>query len=448
MAKKREATSPFVPVEKQPYAVPENWWWVYGQNIMLPMETKKPAGETFYYIDIDAIDNTTQRVSTPKLTLTKKAPSRASRAVNEGDTLFSLVRPYLKIIAYIDKSLKECIASTGFYVCRPNKNIDGRYLYWLMTSSYVVDGLNTFMKGDNSPSIRAGNIEKYPFPLPPLPEQQRIVDRIESLFAKLDEAKEKAQTALDSFEIRKAAMLHKAFSGELTAEWREKNGFSVKDWNQAPLKDCGMWFGGGTPTTSVSEYWDNGDIPWITSKDMKSDQITDTLLHITMEGVNNSSANYCDKPAVLFVMRSGILRRIFPVCMVNMPFTVNQDLKAIIPKDGLLQKYLFWVCTGYEKDIRNSCMKSGTTVESIEAKKLFAYTIPIAPTPEQTEIVRILDDFFAKESQAKEQIEATLAAIDTMKKAILAKAFRGELGTNDPMEEVDLGVLSVCHQGG
>lgn len=90
-------------------------------------------------------------------------------------------------------------------------------------------------------------------------------------------------------------------------------------------------------------------------------------MHITMLGVENSSANYCEEPAVLFVMRSGILRRVFPVCMVKRPFTVNQDLKACVP-DGILQEYLYWYCTGYEKDIRDNCMKSGTTVESVEEK--------------------------------------------------------------------------------
>lgn len=99
---------------------------------------------------------------------------------------------------------------------------------------------------------------------------------------------------------------------------------------------------------------------------MKDRVIEDSIMHITMAGVENSSANYCDEPAVLFVMRSGILRRVFPVCMVNRPFTVNQDLKACVP--AMNQDYLYWFCNGYEKDIRDKCMKSGTTVESVEAK--------------------------------------------------------------------------------
>jgi type I restriction enzyme S subunit len=216
-----------VPESEQPYPIPGNWCWTKGAAIFLDMETRKPKGEYFHYIDIDAIDNTLQVVTEPKFLAIKDAPSRASRAVHCGDTVFSLVRPYLRNIAYIDDTLKECIASTGFYVCSPSAVLVPRYLYWLMTSSYVVDGLNQYMKGDNSPSIRKDDIEQFAYPIPPLAEQQRIVDRIERLFAQLDEAKEKAQAVVDSFETRKAAILHKAFTGELTAKWRAENGVAL-----------------------------------------------------------------------------------------------------------------------------------------------------------------------------------------------------------------------------
>ena len=229
-----------------------------------------------------------------------------------------------------------------------------------MTSPYTVDGLNQYMKGDNSPSIRKDDIENYAYPIPPLPEQQRIVDRIESLFAKLDEAKQKAQEALDSFEARKAAILHKAFTGELTAQWRKEHGVGMESWSWIPLKKCGSWNGGGTPSMSHPEYWENGTLLWVTSKDMKSDLIEDTLMHTNMLGVENSSATYIEEPAVLFVMRSGILRRIFPVCMVKKPFTVNQDLKALVPTVDINLEYLFWARKANIRKMheeRNNCRK-------------------------------------------------------------------------------------------
>lgn len=429
-----------VPAEEQPYEVPENWVWVYGKNIFMPMESRKPDGEDFYYIDIDAIDNKNQVVTEAKKIKTAQAPSRASRKLHTGDTVFSLVRPYLKNIAYIDVQLSDCIASTGFFVCTPNAALNDKYLYRLMVSSYVVDGLNKHMKGDNSPSIRKDDIENYPFPLPPLSEQQRIVERIEELFAKLDEAKERLQEVADSFAVRKAAILHKAFTGELTKQWRLENGVSDESWEEKKLGEVGSWLGGGTPSTSREEYWENGNILWITPKDMKSAVIEDTLMKVNEIGVKNSSANYIEKPALLVVMRSGILRRTFPVAMVKKPFTVNQDLKAIIPdKDDL--EFLYWMLLSNEQRILDTCMKNGTTVESINSNALKDLTFKCPTLSEQHEIVRFIDDLLARERSAQQATEQALASIDLMKKSILARAFRGELGTNKASEASALELL-------
>lgn len=96
-----------------------------------------------------------------------------------------MVRPYLRNIAKVIND--NCIASTGFYVCSPTpKLLNSDYCYYLMISEYVVNGLNQFMKGDNSPSISKGHIDEWLFPLPPFAEQQRIVQKIEALFSVLD----------------------------------------------------------------------------------------------------------------------------------------------------------------------------------------------------------------------------------------------------------------------
>lgn len=164
--------------------LPQNWCWTKGKFIFSPMKSVRPTGEMFQYIDIDSIDNTRQAVKEIKVIKTSNAPSRASRYTQEGDVIFSMVRPYLRNIAKI--SINDCIASTGFYVCRPLYMLHSEYCYYLMISDYVVCGLNQFMKGDNSPSINKGDIDNWLFPLPPFSEQQRIVEKIEELFSVLD----------------------------------------------------------------------------------------------------------------------------------------------------------------------------------------------------------------------------------------------------------------------
>ena len=145
------------------------------------MESVKPKAD-FVYIDVDAVNNKMYRIDNPKFIKKENAPSRASRKLHENDVLFSMVRPYLKNIALVTNEYKNAIASTGFYVITPCVGIYPQYLFWMMLSSYVVDGLNMFMKGDNSPSINNCHIEDYLYPLPPVTEQKRIVERINTLF--------------------------------------------------------------------------------------------------------------------------------------------------------------------------------------------------------------------------------------------------------------------------
>ncbi|MBQ3190021.1 MAG: restriction endonuclease subunit S [Bacteroides sp] len=164
--------------------MPKGWCLVTGTSLFKQMKSAKPKGELFKYIDIDSVDNKSNIVSSIKEIPTIEAPSRASRYTEKGDVVFSMVRPYLRNIARITEN--DCIASTGFYICSPYNCMLSKFCYYLMLSNYVVDGLNTFMKGDNSPSITKREIEYWLYPLPPMNEQYRIVAKIEEIFTILD----------------------------------------------------------------------------------------------------------------------------------------------------------------------------------------------------------------------------------------------------------------------
>lgn len=129
-----------------PFELPEGWAWVRGYSCFSGMESKRPAGVDFDYIDIDSIDNRNHVITEPKHMAVHDAPSRASRAVRAGSVLFSLVRPYLQNIAYIPEEYSSCIASTGFYVCNSSGALIPEFMFYLMLSPYVVNGLNQFMK--------------------------------------------------------------------------------------------------------------------------------------------------------------------------------------------------------------------------------------------------------------------------------------------------------------
>ena len=164
--------------------LPSGWIYVRGKDVFRPLKSTKPTGTNFKYIDIDSIDNKNQCIKQLKIVDSANAPSRASRYTRRGDVVFSMVRPYLRNIAIVPED--DCIASTGFYICSPTNAMTTKYCYYLMISDYVVNGLNQFMKGDNSPSINKSNIEDWLFPIPPLNEQIRISNTIERLYNHLD----------------------------------------------------------------------------------------------------------------------------------------------------------------------------------------------------------------------------------------------------------------------
>ena len=169
--------------DELPFETPDNWIWCRGSSCFAGMASQKPQGIFFDYIDIDSIDNKNHRINEPKHLSVSEAPSRANRAVQYGSVLFSMVRPYLENVAFVEDCYAHCIASTGFYVCNSTGVLYPEFMFFLMISGYVVNGLNQYMKGDNSPSISKDNIENWLYPIPPFEEQKYICHKLKATFA-------------------------------------------------------------------------------------------------------------------------------------------------------------------------------------------------------------------------------------------------------------------------
>lgn len=313
----------------------------------------------------------------------------------------------------------------------PKKDISKKYLYYYLL--HVVDQLYAKAHGSGMVHITIKPFKATTIPLPPLPEQQRIVDRIESLFAKLDEAKQKGQDALDSFETRKAAILHKAFTGELTARWRKEHGVRMESWITVSVSEICHSLKYGTAKKSASEgavvvirmgNLQDGEIDW--SDLAYSNDKEDIEKYKLIPG--DVLFNRTNSPAL--VGKTSIYRGDYPAIYAGYLIKLDYDRSRIIGD------YLnYSLNTISAKEYCNSVKTDGVNQSNINAKKIGAYKFAMPNIEEQAEIVRILDELFAKEQQAKEAAEAVLEQIDLIKKSILARVFRGELGTNDPAEE-------------
>ena len=198
-------------------------------------------------------------------------------------------------------------------------------------------------------------------------------------------------------------------------------------WTRKRLRDLGQWVGGGTPSKSKPQYWENGTVPWVSPKDMKTERIKDSEDHITEVAVLESATNLVPAGSVLVVTRSGILRHTLPVAVAGVPVTVNQDLKALTPKADISPEYVAWGLRAFSQDILHTCSKQGTTVNSIETQRLLDYEIPLAPLEQQNAIVAEIEKQFSRLDEAVANLKRVKANLKRYKAAVLKAAVEGKL---------------------
>ena len=328
----------------------------------------------------------------------------------------------------MNKSLPySYVTSNSLIISSPRGLMGTDCIYYLFSALNVSE----LISGTAQPQVTVQAFDGFPIPLSPLAEQQRIVDRIESLFAKLDEAKEKAQAVVDSFETRKAAILHKAFTGELTAKWREEHGVGMDSWEHHQFSDLCAIVRGGSPRPAGDPRYYDGNIPFMKVADITrndSPYVSKVEYSIKEEGLKKTRMVEAN---TLLLTNSGATLGVPAITTIRTTF--NDGIAAFIGLDidSLLFYYYFWTSkTAFLRSIN-----MGAAQPNLNTKLIGEVEIDVPQTAERVEIARVLNALLSKEQQAKEAAEAVLDQIDLMKKSILARAFRGELGTNDPSEE-------------
>ena len=431
--------------DEVPFDIPDSWEWVRLGSIVYNRGQITPNTD-FCYIDIGSIDNKNQKLnSTDTIITPDKAPSRARKLVSKGDILYSTVRPYLHNMCIIDRDFSCApIASTGFAALTCHADLLNKYLfYYMMSPDFDAYANNTDnAKGVAYPAINDDRLYKALIPIPPLGEQLRIVSAIESVDMPIRDygVKEKTLRTLNvAFpEALKKSILQEAVQGKLvpqdpsdepaeallerirvekqrlikegkikkdkheSAIFRRDNSHYEKrgseevciddeipfeipeNWAWARLSSFGVFSSGKTPSMSNPQFW-NGNIPWVTSKDMKRPVITDSEMHISVLAA--SSMQLYPAGTLLLVARSGILKRLLPLCKLGIDSTINQDIKAFSLYDIELSEWLFYGIKAFEPYILKELVKSVTTVESLKFDEFSAMLIPVPPLSEQRRII-------------------------------------------------------------
>ncbi len=300
------------------------------------------------------------------------------------------------------------------HVVKPISSINLKFINLQFNSIQI----NDFVTGTAQPKLNQNNLNKIPIIIAPLPEQRAIVAKIEQLFSELDNGIASFKTAQTQLEIYRQSVLKKAFEGESTT-------FLIKE-----LGSIGKWSGGGTPSKNNIDFWENGNILWVSPKDMKTKIINDTIDKITENSIKKSSAKWIDKHSILIVVRSGIIRRTLPIAIAGRRLTVNQDMQCITPDTNLISEFLYWYLISEEKNIRQKCAKTGTTVDNINVSLLKKYPVPFFSIEEQKQIVQEIESRLSVCDKLAETIKAELDKAEALRQSILKKAFEGRLLTD------------------
>ena len=430
--KKKETLTPeerlqaaLVPDWEQPYKVPENWCWVYAPEI--------------FNIEYG------KGLSTKELCETGYPVFGANGQIGfYSEYMFEEVKALMSCRGAYSGTMnlslpKSFITSNSLIINSKHKDIDVKFIFYLYSALNKKD----LISGSAQPQVTIQAFKNYPIPLSPLPEQQRIVERIESLFAKLDEAKQKVQYALDSVDARKAAIRHKAFTGELTAKWRKEHDVRMESWTRCKLIDI------------LAEKPRNGYSP------KPVDYITpykSMTLSATTTGIFKPEFfKYIDqeipedsylwlKPGDILIQRANSLEKVGMSAIYTgkeHEFIYPDLMMKLVLKEINNKKYIDYYLKSDRvlNYFRSNATGTAGNMPKINQKVVSETPLILPKKLEQNEIVRILGDMFAKEQQVKEAAETVLEQINLIKKSILSRAFRGELGTNDQNEESTVALL-------
>lgn len=293
--------------------------------------------------------------------------------------------------------------------------LNAAFFGWLSKTHDFVELCKRASEGTtNRVRLQEDRFLNLEIPLPPLAEQRRIVARIEALAAKIAEARSLRQQA-----VEEAESLWERGASKIFDRVAETNPIR-------PLIDLVAIRGGGTPSKSDPFYWE-GTIPWITPKDMKRRELSDAIDHISERATQETAAKLIEPGAVLVVVRGMILAHTFPSAVLRVPAAINQDMKALIPKEVLLPEFLCALFWASNLQMLELIEKSSHDTRKFETKKLLGTNVVVPPLSEQRRIMAELDALHAEVVALMRLQSETSAELDALLPAILDRAFQGKL---------------------
>jgi len=425
--------------------LPSGWARASIADVSIKCSQRMPGEhEEITYIDIGSIDRSLKQIVAPKIFLGSEAPSRARKVVNAGDVLVSLTRPNLNAVALVPSELEDQIASTGFEVIKCLL-VDSRYIFALTRSKDFIDSISGVVQGALYPAAKSSDVQTYVFPLPPLNEQPRIANKLDSLLAKVQDTQTRLEKIPRILKQFRQSVLAAATSGELTKEWRQVR---VNDLANSFFEQ-GISEYDGSDLNDLPDKWCY--VPFHVAAEIKSNlvdpKLTPDAIHLAPNHVEPNNGRVLDLVTVSqddvtsgkhkFYSGQIVYSKIRPylnkVCLVDFDGLCSADMYPI--SANIQSEYLLYCMLSTQFVDFTSRQQGRVVLPKINQKALNAVPVPVPGAQEQEEIVRRVESLFTLADKVEEQSRAAKQRTDRLTQSILAKAFRGELVPQDPNDE-------------
>ncbi len=484
-----------IPVEKQPYKIPDNWVWTrLGEviNIYRGLSYTKNDEVENGYLVLRGNNLTDNGLAFLENIYVDEKVAKKGIEIKKDDVVLVSSTGSSKVIGracVVEKDYEKTTIGAFLLLCRPKEIIVKKWIHYIFKTLRYRLYISEQAKGTNIKNIKNEYLENFYIPLPPLNEQKRIVEKLDFLFDKTKKAKEIIEEIKVDIENRKISILDRAFKGVLTSKWRNENKVSdvkellksindekIKKWeeeclqaekdgNKKPKKpiirevedmivpleeqsyklpdswvwvrlgDIGVWGAGATPLKSNSEFYINATIPWLLTGDLNDSYIIEIPNKISEIALEKTSVKLNPKGSILIAMYGATIGK---VGILTFPATTNQACCACSQLFQTEKMYLFNFLISERKNFISRAV--GGAQPNISKEKIISTPFPLPPLEEQREIVRILDEVLENENRVKELLELE-EKIDILEKSILHKAFKGELGTQNSNDEPAIKLL-------
>jgi type I restriction enzyme S subunit len=381
-------------------------------NPRLPRDYEICGSQQVSFVPMAAIDEVAGRIIDRQTRLFAEV-RKGYTHFKDDDVLFAKITPCMENgKAAIARDLAGGLGfgSTEFHVLRSRGEVVPEWVfYFVRRQRFREDAKRSFTGTAGQQRVPTTFMEAAKIPVPPLPEQRRLVDilsRAESVVRLRREALKKTQEIIP-------ALFLDMFGDPAT---------NPKEWPTQPLGEIVSLLSGGTPSKAREDFW-QGDLPWVSPKDMKVSELNGAIDHVSPKVLTETNIKLVPISSVLIVVRGMILVHTVPVARTMVPLTINQDMKALVPKDSVDGCYLLWALKVLQPQLLNMVSTAAHGTRKLETARLEKLLIPLPLVREQLRFAERAEQIRSMESQAI----SALATAETTFQSLLHRAFAGEL---------------------